>query len=77
MQSELAARPVVGSIRERQRVETRADGKQRVSLWQHLSSLYRLFIRARDASLDVERVPVARQPEDARKHYLREREFGR
>jgi hypothetical protein len=76
MQSELAARPVVGGIRGRQRVETRADGKQRVSLWQHLFSLYRLFTRARDASLDVERVPAARQSEEARKHYLREQEFG-
>jgi hypothetical protein len=75
MQSELAARPV-GSIRERQRVETRADGKQRVSLWRHLFSLYRLFARARDASLDVERVSAARQSEEARKHYLRERESG-
>lgn len=76
MQSQLAARPVVGGVRERQRIEKRAEGKQRASLWQHLFSVYRLFLRARDASLDVERVPVARQSEEARKHYLREREFG-
>ncbi|MGH2372257.1 MAG: hypothetical protein ACRDIC_02090 [bacterium] len=61
------AHPAIERMRERSRWTPVAAGADHVSLRTRIAALYRLFVRAKEISLDMERTPPGRQGDAARR----------